>query len=105
MATPNVLKIVAWELLARSARERAQEPCLVMDDPTQVDAYLRAGSDRGALAPLYLFNTTLASPMIRAGDVVVDLACGPANQLAQLAAVNPDARFIGVDLSPEMLKR
>jgi SAM-dependent methyltransferase len=76
-----------------------------MDDPAQVQAFLDAGSDRGALAPIYLFNTALATALIRPGDRVVDLACGPANQLAQLAAVNPDARFVGVDLSSEMLRK
>jgi arsenite methyltransferase len=105
MATPNVLKVMISELLALSPRQRVPEPCLVMDDAAQVQAYLEAGSERGALAPLYLFNTALASPLIRPGDLVVDLACGPANQLAQLACVNPEARFIGVDLSAEMLER
>ena len=105
MATPNVLKVIASELLALRPRERQPEPRLVMDDPAQVEAFLDAGSDRGSLAPLYLFNTALASALIRPGDLVVDLACGPANQLAQLAAVNPDTRFLGVDLSPEMLER
>jgi SAM-dependent methyltransferase len=104
MATPNVLKVIVSELLALKPRERRPEPCLVMDDGAQVQAFLEAGSERGALAPLYLFNTALASPLIEPGDLVVDLACGPANQLAQLAAVNPQARFLGVDLSAEMLK-
>jgi len=105
MAVPNVLKVIASELLTRHPRKRLPEPHLVMDDAAQVQAFLEAGSERGSLAPLYVFNTALASPLIRPGDLVVDLACGPANQLAQIAAVNPDARFIGVDLSPEMLKR
>jgi len=105
MATPNVLRVIVSELLTLRPRERLPEPHLVMDDPAQVRAFLDAGSDRGSLAPLYLFNTALASALIRPGDLVVDLACGPANQLAQLAAVNRESRFIGVDLSPEMLKR
>jgi arsenite methyltransferase len=35
---------------------------------------------------------------------VVDLGCGPATQLAQIASFNPDTAFIGVDLSPTMLE-
>lgn len=105
MAVLNVWSILASEMTARRPRQRVPEPCLVMDEPAQVRAYLDAGSDRGALAPVYLFNTTLASALIGRGDRVVDLACGPANQLAQLAAVNPQARFIGVDLSAGMLEQ
>jgi ubiquinone/menaquinone biosynthesis C-methylase UbiE len=105
VARLNVINIVASELIARRARERVPEPCLTMDDAEQVQAYLDAGSARGSLAPLYLFNTALATELIRPGDLVLDLACGPANQLAQLAAVNADARFVGVDLSAEMLRR
>ena len=105
MATLNVAKIMLSELMAWTPRERVPEPNLVMDDPTQVQAYLEAGSTRGALAPLYLFNTIIVSRLIRPGDLVLDLACGPANQLSQLADVNPDARFIGVDLSAEMLSK
>lgn len=105
MAGLNVFGVMLAEFTARTPRKRMAEPCLVMDDPAQVQAYLDAGSDRGALAPLYLFNTALATRLIRPGDVAVDLACGPANQLAQLAGVNPDARFIGVDLSAEMLRK
>jgi SAM-dependent methyltransferase len=36
---------------------------------------------------------------------VVDLACGPANQLAMVARLNPETKFIGVDLSAPMLER
>jgi len=35
----------------------------------------------------------------------VDLACGPANQLGLIARLNPQTRFIGVDLSGPMLER
>jgi len=105
MASLNILKVMLSELMARSPRQRIAEPSLVMDDPAQVQAYLDAGSEKGALAPIYLFNSTFATTVIRPGDVVLDLACGPANQLAQIAAVNPDTQFVGVDLSPEMLKK
>jgi len=43
--------------------------------------------------------------MIRAGDEVVDLACGPANLLCQVARLNPQAHFVGIDLAGNMLER
>lgn len=105
MANLNLLKIISSELLTRHPRTRRAEPCLTMNEPAQVQAYLEAGSETGSMAPIYLFNTTASAPLIRPGDLVLDLACGPANQLAQFAAVNPQARFVGVDLSEEMLNR
>ena len=55
------------------------------------------------LAYLYLFHAVMALPVIRPGDTVLDLACGPANQLMQIARLNPDVRFIGIDASCSML--
>ncbi|HEX5125835.1 MAG TPA: class I SAM-dependent methyltransferase, partial [Rhodocyclaceae bacterium] len=37
------------------------------------------------------------------GDTVLDLGCGPANQLVQIARLNPAANFIGIDASQKML--
>ena len=57
------------------------------------------------MAPVYLFHCAQISDVIRPGDTALDLACGPATQLAQVARLNPEVRFIGVDLSEEMLAR
>jgi ubiquinone/menaquinone biosynthesis C-methylase UbiE len=74
-----------------------------MDDPLQVRAYAAAGRDGGVMAPTHLFHTVQASAAVLPGDVVLDLGCGPATQLAQIALLNPDSRFIGLDLSRKML--
>ena len=76
------------------------EPSLVMDDPQQVTAYAKAGRENGVMAPVYIFNGANICEVIRAGDIVVDLGCGPANQLAMVARLNPDVHFIGVDIPP-----
>jgi len=78
---------------------------LVMDDPQKVLAYTQAGQEVGVMAPVYLFHCAQICEVIKHGDTVVDLACGPATQLAQVARLNPDVNFIGVDLSPPMLQR
>jgi len=36
---------------------------------------------------------------------VLDLGCGPATQLGQLARLNPECDFIGLDLSEPMLQK
>jgi len=38
-------------------------------------------------------------------DLIYDLGCGPGNSTQILAALNPGARLIGIDSSPEMLAR
>lgn len=91
------------ELVTRDLPARVPEPELLMDDPAQVAAYVQAGRVDGPVAPNYLFHSQQACRLIRPGDCVVDLACGPATQLCQLAQLNPQAHFIGVDLSPAML--
>jgi ubiquinone/menaquinone biosynthesis C-methylase UbiE len=105
MPSLAVARVVLRELTTAERFGRTPEPDLVMDDPAKVAAYTRAGREDGVMAPVYLFHTAHMSEVIRPGDTVVDLACGPATQLAQLARLNPDVRFVGVDLSPPMLER
>ncbi|MCG5517210.1 MULTISPECIES: class I SAM-dependent methyltransferase [unclassified Ectothiorhodospira] len=103
-STFQFFRHIALELLARGCDERTPEPDLVMADPEQADSFRMAGREDGTIAPTYLFHTLQLSQMIRPGDLVVDLASGPANQLAQVARMNPQARFVGVDASDSMLE-
>lgn len=103
MPSLSVMKILAKELISRRQVTRTNEPSLVMDDPKQVDEYTQAGLEGGVMAPVYLFHCAQVCQVIRPGERVLDLACGPANQLAQIARLNPDCHFVGLDLSEEML--
>jgi arsenite methyltransferase len=84
---------------------REPEPALVMDDPEQVAAYDYASRIDGVMAAAYLFHSARASQVISSCTTVLDLGCGPAVQLGQIAALNPYVQFIGVDLSGPMLER
>ena len=105
MPSWSVFKVFVKELVAAGQLARVNEPTLVMDDPQQVSEYTQAGREGGVMAPVYLFHCAQVCQVIRPGDRVLDLACGPANQLAQIARVNPDCQFVGIDLSREMLER
>ena len=100
---------LAWtvlrELVTTERSARVPEPDLVMDDPDKVAAYTRAGREDGVMAPVYLFHCAQICEVVRPGDIVIDLGCGPATQLAMVARLNPRCRFIGIDLSPDMLVR
>lgn len=75
-----------------------------MDDPAQVAAYSEAGRIDGIMSAAYLFHSARVSQVIAGAQTVIDLGCGPATQLAQIAAFNPATSFIGIDLSPTMLE-
>ncbi|CAG9933477.1 class I SAM-dependent methyltransferase [Candidatus Nitrotoga arctica] len=102
---PNLALITTFlrELIVERTLPREPEPDLVMDDPDQVAAYVEAGRIDGVMAASYLFHTARVSQVIQGCDTVLDLGCGPATQLAQIAGMNPDIRFTGIDLSSTML--
>lgn len=75
-----------------------------MDSVAQAVSFSQAGQEDGVLAFLYLYNALQITSVLQPGDRVLDLACGPAHQLAQVARLNPDVRFIGLDASPTMLQ-
>jgi SAM-dependent methyltransferase len=105
MPSAQLIQTVVREMFTRERSERVTEPDLVMDDPENVAAYVEAGREHAVMAPVYLFHCANICEVIRPGDTVVDLACGPANQLAMVARLNPETKFIGVDLSQPMLER
>ena len=105
MPSTKVLQTLMREIATTERAQRVPEPDLVMDDPAKVAAYIEAGAAGGVMAPVYLYHCANACEVIRPGDVVMDFGCGPANQLAMVAEMNPECRFIGVDLSGPMLDR
>lgn len=105
MPSLPVLLTFMRELTTRDQSPRVPEPDLVMDHPDKVAAYTRAGRVDGVMAPVYLFHCRQICDVLQPGDTAVDLACGPATQLAMVAQLNPDTQFIGIDLSDEMLDR
>jgi ubiquinone/menaquinone biosynthesis C-methylase UbiE len=86
------------------SQPREPEPDLVMESEAQTRAFALAGEQDGVLAFLYLYNALQISSVLQPGDRVLDLACGPANQLIQMARLNPDMQFVGIDASPTMLQ-
>lgn len=99
------MKVLLRELVTQERVPRVPEPDLIMDDPDKVAAFTRAGREDGVMAPVYLYHCAQVCEIVRPGDQVVDLGCGPATQLAMIARLNPDSRFLGVDFSDQMLDR
>ena len=95
-------KLIWHEWRERQAPERVPEP-EAMVDPEQIRAYVKAYEWGGPTSALQLYHLTQLARMIRPGDTVVDLACGPGPLLLELAPLFPDCRFIGADISQPML--
>jgi arsenite methyltransferase len=104
MPSVGLIQSFARELLVSRSLPREPEPDLVMDDPAQVAAYAEAGRIDGVMAAAYLFHSARITQTIFGGARVLDLGCGPATQLAQVAQLNSNTEFTGVDLSPTMLE-
>ena len=75
-----------------------------MESEAQTSSFSQAGETGGVLAFLYLYNALQITSVLQPGDRVLDLACGPAHQLVQVARLNPDVHFVGLDASPAMLQ-
>lgn len=91
------------ERLTKQVLPRIPESAPIMAAPDQVAAFAQGGRDDGILTHIYFLHALMSLPVIRPGDTVLDLACGPANQLLHIARLHPDANFIGVDASSNML--
>jgi arsenite methyltransferase len=99
----SFLPAICRETFGSRTLPREPEPQLVMDGEEQVAAYASAARSDGAMAAGYLFHSARISMVLQGCQSVVDLGCGPATQLAQIAALNPDIHFTGIDLSTKML--
>ncbi|MEO8304296.1 MAG: class I SAM-dependent methyltransferase [Betaproteobacteria bacterium] len=104
MAHVGLVPVIFREVVEGRKFPREPEPAIVMDDPEQVKAYAEAGRADGLMAAAYLFHSARICQVIQGCGDVLDLGCGPATQLGQVAALNPRIRFTGVDLSPGMLE-
>lgn len=100
----SVLIHLLRERISWCQQPRVPEPDLVMESVAQISSFTQAGDDDGVLAFLYLYNALQITSVLQTGDRVLDIACGPANQLALIAYLNPDVQFMGLDASSTMLE-
>jgi arsenite methyltransferase len=98
-----LLATLLRELIVSEQFDRIPEPDAIMDSDEAVSAFVRAGQPNGILSGVYAFLAERACNMIRPGDRVLDLGCGPAQLLSSVAALSEDASFVGVDCSATMI--
>lgn len=98
-----LLATLLRETFTSTQFDRIPESDLIMDSEEAVSAFARAGQPNGILSGVYAFYAEQACKMIRPGDRVLDLGCGPALLLASIAALNQDSSFVGVECSAPMI--
>lgn len=93
------------EFFSKEVMPREPEPDLIMDTEENVTAFEIGGRIEGPMAAAYSFHTARICQVISGCNSVIDLGCGPATHLGQIAKLNPGIQFTGIDLSEKMLER
>ncbi|NMZ21807.1 MULTISPECIES: class I SAM-dependent methyltransferase [Pseudomonas] len=100
----GLLRAIFREITIKQPFERIPEPALVMEEQQSVASYADSAAQGQALSGTHLYHCAQMCALIKPGDVVLDIGCGPAALLLQVARLNPRAEFIGMDLSQSMLE-
>lgn len=98
-------RMFARELLARKRIARGPTPGATLGADGILAAMEDGGEVDGRTAAGYLYHSARISQVLAGRRHCVDVGCGTAMQLLQVAALNPDIRFTGIDPSPVMLGR
>lgn len=105
MSAPSPLRVLTLlfrEYCRSGSLPRCPEPDDIMHDTESVRAFHEQGES--SLLPVYHFNALAVSRLLPEGGTVVDLGSGSGQFISYLAACRPDARILGLDLSPAMVE-
>ena len=103
MSGVAMARMFARELLARRHQPRGPTPSSMLGADGILAAMEDGGQVDGRTAAGYLHHSARISQVLVGRRHCVDVGCGNAMQLLQVAALNPSIRFTGVDPAPLML--
>ena len=98
----GLLKTFFRELTARQGQSRGPRPSNCLSAQRIIEALTGGGAADGRFASGYLFHTANISQTIAGADNCLDLGAAPGCQLLQVAGLNPEIEFIGVDTAGEL---
>ncbi|MBY0414799.1 MAG: class I SAM-dependent methyltransferase, partial [Bdellovibrionales bacterium] len=84
---------------------RINEPEMAMSLEEQVQGFEVASAANGPLAPVQCFASWNASKAIKHSTKILELGCGTGHVVTKMAYMNPDKKFIALDLSEGMLRQ
>lgn len=93
----GLLALFLRELLTRSRLPRDLRPLAALRSDELIEAMQQGGGRDGQAAAGYLYHSAQITRTIAGCGVVLDLGCGTAVQLLDVARLNPHIRFVGVD--------
>ena len=105
MSGLGMARMFARELFGRHRQPRGQTPTSLLGSDGVLAAMEDGGEIDGRTAAGYLYHSARISQVLAGRHRCVDIGCGNATQLLQVAALNPAIEFTGVDSSPRMLER
>lgn len=103
MSDFGLIRTFCRELLTRQVQARRSRPSDSMSAERIVEALEGGGATDGRFASGYLLHTANISQTISGAANCIDLGAAPGCQLLQVAEVNPEINFIGVDINEELL--
>lgn len=103
MSSFGMLRMFLRELGGCSRQPRGPTPTTLLGSDGILMAMEDGGQVDGRTAAGYLYHSARISQVLVGRRRCVDLGCGSGVQLLQVAALNPDVRFTGVDPSAEMI--
>lgn len=104
MSGVAMARMFARELLARRHQPRGPTPSSALGPEGVLAAMEDGGQVDGRTAAGYLYHSARIAQVLVGRERCVDIGCGNAMQLLQVAALNPLIRFTGMDPSRVMLE-
>lgn len=98
-------RMFAREVWGRERQARGPTPSALLGSAGVLAAMEDGGEVDGRTAAGYLYHSARISQVLVGRRHCIDLGCGNAMQLLQVAALNPATRFTGVDCSAAMIER
>ncbi len=92
------------EIFGRRRQHRQSPPSDLLGEQLILEAMSSAGGVDGRYAAGYLYHAARLCQALTGSERCIDLGAGPGCQLLQVAALNPEIHFVGVDRSKLMLK-
>lgn len=103
MSDFGLFKTFCREVLSRRTQARGPRPSDALAVERVAEALATGGAADGRFASGYLLHTANISQTIAGAANCIDLGAAPGCQLLQIASVNPEIHFFGVDISNELL--
>ena len=104
MIDTGLLRLFAREIFLPRVQERGPSPSNRMSPLRIKEALENGGAADGRFASGYLFHTANITQVITGAKNCLDIGAAPGCQMLEVAVMNPEIQFIGVDTNETLLQ-